>query len=233
VSERVGGSVLRGSLDAIAYPLKGSGKFLLLAFAVCIFMLQAACVVFPFVGFFTFLLAVYVSAYVLSVVRSSAAGEDEPPDWPDFTELWEEIVQPILLAVSATIISFGPSWLFSGFDTVPLQSRRLIGGALAGLGFIYFPMALLAALLYRSFLAVNPFLVIPAIVKVARDYIVVCIFWALLFAPPYALASLFGLPVLGDVLGLYCSMVAAHALGRLYHANAAKIGWFERADAED
>ena len=32
-----------------------------------------------------------------SEVATSAGGEDELPDWPDFTDMWDDIVRPILL----------------------------------------------------------------------------------------------------------------------------------------
>ena len=115
-----------------------------------------------------------------------------------------------------------------------MKAVFLIPLALLGAG--YFPMAVLAVAMSDSVLAVNPLVVVPAILKVPLEYLVV-----LMVAGTAVAARLAGtlvlpaiLPVMvvpgliGTFLALYLATVLMRLLGLMYCANRDKLGWFKR-----
>ena len=96
----------------------------------------------------------------------------------------------------------------------------------------YFPMGLLALALFDSVAALNPVVIVKAIVRIPFRYLLACLLFFLVY---YVNASFGGylaeITFVGMVIqtffSLYTMMVAMRILGLIYYANAKKIGWFE------
>jgi hypothetical protein len=188
----------------------------------------------------------WLFAYVQKIVVSCSNDEDVLPDWPEISSFSEDLVQPFLSLLGTLALCFGPAVLYSYFagsyDFAPFLFYPLFL-----LGIIYLPMALLVVSLTSSAKSANPFVVLPAILKIPKDYAWVCLFfmlglgvwngsWLLVkeFAPEihrgvdllnaviWHLA--WSLPL--DFLFLYCMVVCVRVLGMMYRRNWRTLGWF-------
>ena len=186
----------------------------------------------------------WLFAYIQKIIVSCSNDEDILPDWPEISDWSGDLAHPFLLCLGTLAICFGPgiaySWYSAEHDLEPLFFY-----AFFFLGLIYMPMALLAVALTGSLKSANPFVVLPAITKAPRDYLIVCLLFlgglgiwnGLLlvskFINPFGKDPIatfgwkmvYSLP-LGFVF-LYCLVVCIRALGMMYRCNRAKFGWFK------
>lgn len=191
--------------------------------------------VIAYVGIMALFSAGYLCAYLQKILHATAQGEDDVPGWPDFGQWWDDIVAPFLLAVSAFVMSFGTAFAYMGFHVGNDSEMSLtILFPLFALGFLYFPMALLAAAMSNNWLAVNPFVVMPAITRLNLQYVLACaVFFALVlarFLSEALLHAVLPVPVLPTLItsfiALYFLAVEVRLLGLLYYTNRKRLGWF-------
>ncbi len=221
---------------AFVYPFKGSGIFLLMAATGCLAVLEFLSWV-PFVWILQILFGGYLCAYYISVISSSAAGEEELPDWPDFTNLWDDIFRPVLLVGAAILVSLAPLIIYVRANLLGLLSGELripqsLVYVFAAWFLLYLPMGLLTIALFDSLNALNPLVIAKAIIKIPLRYLQGCVLFFLVYYVNTSLAGyLDAIPVLGFVIrvffSFYMTMVAMRILGLIYHANTKKLGWFE------
>ncbi|MHC4665298.1 MAG: hypothetical protein ACYS9T_04985 [Planctomycetota bacterium] len=99
----------------------------------------------------------------------------------------------------------------------------------AAVGFFLFPMALLAGVLFDSFDALNPIMIIRSILRTFLAYCGLILSFCILGSLVALIFSLSkNLPVLGYVskaLALYLLLVAAHLLGGFYWNNKDRLDW--------
>ena len=96
---------------ALTYPFKSDGIILLAAgtifYAVVTYLAAHAAMA-------GLLLTIFGTGYLISyyqrILQSSAIGENEMPDWPDFTN-FSDLASPIFQAFGTILISFGPAIL--------------------------------------------------------------------------------------------------------------------------
>ena len=225
---------------SFVYPFKGSGIFLLIgATVVLVGIALLSMVMIPIAGqLFMAIVGGYVCAFYISVIGSTAGGEDELPDWPDLSSMWDDVIRPVLLVAAAIVASFAPliiyhriitgHWL-AYLDDEPMGYEKF---AFVVWGLLYLPMSLLAIAMYDSVVALNPVTIIGAIAKIPLRYLLACLFFFLVyFANIFAGIFLMVIPILGMVVqiffSLYMMMVAMRILGLIYYANSKKLGWFE------
>ena len=217
------------------YPLQGDGVILLVAGTLFYFLLNLrgfglgglAIGASLTLGFFG---AGYLLAFLTSIVTTTAAGEDHLPDWPDFSD-WSDIVNPFALGIGTLLGCFLPAILFAVFAQGQVRVYGL--AASLGLGALYLPMAFLGVAMFDNLGALDPRLVLRSIVRVYREYAVVCAFLGLLLAARYVLDNAFAtlpLPVIPTLLqgfvGMYFLTVEMRILGLLYRTRRAALGWF-------
>ncbi|MHC4717199.1 MAG: hypothetical protein ACYS5V_09535 [Planctomycetota bacterium] len=178
------------------------------------------------------ILGLYVCAYMISIIAEAADGEDAPPDWPSVTDLWSDILAPLLHLAGTALVSFGPLLLYVVYAD-PNSAWDLKLWLLVALGATYLPMGLIAVALYKSIGALNPVTIIGGIVKTVPAYLVAVVVFFAVFAlnvTVHALiagASPLGVSPLIWVVSLYFLMVGMYILGRLYYTHAKRLGWFE------
>ena len=222
-----------------AYPFRGQGKFLILAFFLFMFVLGFAT---QFLGALVGILGIlvlgpailigglmvcYICTFLISIIGCSARGDRQMPDWPNFSHV-DDLVRPLVLTIGTILLCFGPAMVYHLVMPLEQGGSRIIWESLLGLGLFYLPMGLLTVTLYDSILAINPITVIGAIVKIPLDYSVVIILWFGL----YELMALVALiphvgPSVSGLLGFYAAIIAPHIVGLMYFANRKRLGWFE------
>ncbi len=226
------GTLLFGSL---AYPFRGDGLIILLAGGVS---LTAVNFLAGFMVFTSWIIGAFSVGYLFGalqiIVRSSAHGDPEMPNWPAF-EIWtSEVIQPILLWLSTLIACFGPA-LLAGALAWHFEDTMLTGFAAAlGLGgFLYYPMALLGVALTDSLAGMNPVLVFCSISRVPGRYAAAVAVLVLVMTVQVlggVLADTFPSKAVGYIWNsfnsLYFAIVQARILGLLYYANRERLQWF-------
>jgi hypothetical protein len=149
--------------------------------------------------------------------------------------------------IGSGLLVFAPALLCSllgGYTFIGDYGQRLLDAnvwrmlaiALATFGGFCFPMALLSVAMHDTAWAVNPLIILPAIVKVPLQYLLVAMLVGAMWLVRHALSlALLFLPI-GWRLGIYLPIefftfyslvVSARLLGLLYKANSARLGWFE------
>jgi len=221
---------------AFAYPFRHNGAILLVTGTIFYTMMD---VLSGFVMFLGLVLSIigtgYLVSYMQRILVASAMGEDQMPDWPDFTD-WSDIYSPLLQFIGTFAVSFGPVIALNIFASENAPWLSWAFPAALVLGCVYFPMGFTAVAMFDSLAALNPFLVISSILKIPAAYLLAV---ALLLGA-YATGSLadrlleeiFPLPILPGLLarffGLYLMTVEMRILGLLYRTKKGQLGWFSR-----
>lgn len=232
--------------EVFRYPLRGDGYILLISGAVFYsfiqFILLLAWRVGPFglgaIILLTWLGTGYLAAYFYKVIQATGQGEDALPDWPGFSSWWDDIAAPTLQLMGICLFCFGPAVAYP--ILFEYDRSLLVLWSLVGYGLLYFPMAMLAVVMFDTIAALNPLTVLSAIVKVPREYAVACtVFWGVALCwllndlvlsavLPVLLSPLPGVTTfLTFLVSLYLMTVEACLLGRIYWTNAERLGWFK------
>jgi len=226
------GSFFEKLPSVLTYPLKGNGLMMLIA-GTLFFWFMRVISAFSIFGFIiSFFVAGYMSAFMIKIINRSAEGEDEVPDWPDFTDVWEDVIVPYFLFAMTHLLVFLPiiiaGW-FTFFRGVYISPIFYI--VLFILGCFYLPMSLLAVALNLTVKAVNPIYIIPSIFKVPLEYMAACCALLLLALSQAIIETFAGsIFILGTVLNtffaLYFVIVEMRILGLIYYFNEEEFGWF-------
>jgi hypothetical protein len=213
---------------ALIYPFTGNGVFLFLAGTVFFVVLGYL----PIIGF---LFSGYLFNYAKRIVSSSAEGNPKPPDWPDFTNWFDDIILPYLQFLALGVLAFGPAIIvWSVFPTEQANTRIVVIVAALTFGALLAPMGMLALSMFDHFGALNPVSLTWSILRVPGHYLVAAgafefILLVNVFARPwiYLLIPLPFLPSLvSGFLNLYFIAVSMRILGLLYANDKDKLGWF-------
>jgi len=230
-----GGSGLPWVIDVLLYPLDLAGivhliSLWLLVCLLCPFVIGGLGLGIEYVPFVYTLPVAYVAYYLAECLRDSAGGNCRVPDFwmrPGDSSKWDCISQ-LFLVVGCVAVCFGP---VSGYYIVRERTDWIYWLLLAGGGF-FFPMALLAVVLFDSFNALNPLLIMGSIVSTFLPYgAMVLLFFggAWLFVKIdfrlYRFRLLPMLPFVLRVVQFYLIFVAVGLLGRFYRRHKEKLNW--------
>lgn len=228
-------------LNALRYPIQRHGWVLLLGGSLLLFFIDimiaglssgtpasaAMALVFGVLG------AGYLFAFLQRIITSTTLGEEKMPGWPDFTEVWQDLIQPFRLLWGLFACCFGPAlicWYFAhnGSDIAAKAQVPLIVA-----GFLYLPMALLGVAMSDSLSSLNPIFVLGSICKVPLPYLIALLLIVIIVAakwaievgmekiiPMFAIRYLISAPLL-----LYFLIVEMRVLGLMYFWNRRKLGW--------
>ena len=145
-------SFLAQLAGAFTYPLKGKGLWTVLIAPLVIAGTSFAAQ-FTIFGLAALLLVLaYLAAYLVKIIRSSASGDEDPPDWPEVGV--EEMLKPLLMLLAAVLLYELPAFIaaLSGASEGVVLARLLAG-------FLFLPMAVAIVAIANSFAALNPVLV--------------------------------------------------------------------------
>jgi hypothetical protein len=224
-------SFFRGLPSALLYPLRTNGLLLLVIGSVVFLILEFLS---RYSGIISIIMTGYLFAYMQKIVAHSAQGEDELPDFPEFSEWWSDIILPFLLFVGTFAASFAPAlavyFLLRG--TLDETGQWFAVGAAGLAGAVYFPMALMAVAVSDNFLALSPHIVVPSMFRVFLPYGVMLLALAALvgvrvgahFAMEFIPVPMLPAVVLG-FLSLYVLVVEMRILGLFFRAYRDRLGW--------
>lgn len=173
----------------------------------------------PFVG--RFLSAGIHWGWVFAVLRSAAAGADDPEIEPtDIDSSIRSWTLPGFRYTGATLIAFGPAIL-----ALVLDAGGLVVGALGLVGALYLPSALIvAAHNSGSFAAMNPVPAVKLIARIPGPYATACallVALGLVVGATSALARALAIPVVSwlaeSAVFFFASVGGARMLGVLVH----------------
>lgn len=221
--------------DALAYPFRGYGAFAfwgyLVALAgvgVLVLLLGGSPIAGLMIsGFAGGILGLLLAAYLFAIARSTADGDDELPDWPDF-DFWPLIGRLLLslavtafsllpLALLAWIVGCGPGELLAGGGAC----LAAVAAGLAAAPLLWVPAFGATAVYDTPWLFFRADLHLRAAAVAPRELLIAAGLAAGLFAASRLLSVLVAaaLPVpilgglLGDGLAVYGLFVAAHLAG--------------------
>lgn len=222
-------------IDIFLYPFNLAGVIHLIGLWLLLFLLCP--LVIAFVGLGTeyipivyFLPVAYSFYYFAECIRDSAAGSRRAPDLracPAKPDRWDYISQ-LIVVVGAIAVCFSPAAVYY----IVTERSDLIYWLILACGGFFFPMVLLAVVLFDSFGALNPILIIGSIFHTLLPYCGMVLFFyagALLFMKIDSPVNRFWLlpmvPFLIKVVQLYMIFVAVGLLGRFYHRFEKKLNW--------
>ncbi|MEW5725574.1 MAG: hypothetical protein AB1896_20870, partial [Thermodesulfobacteriota bacterium] len=210
------------------YPFSGVGPWVM--GATISFLIVASFI--PFAGFFLTIVGYgYFCAYCFRVVTTTADSPDDPAPWPGMENPGSGLILPIIKIAWAGIASYLPAGLYLFFIS-PIGPMDPVFWLLMLAGAVYAPMGLLAVVMSGNFLALNPFVVVPAILRTFKDYIFCLIAMVVVMVMRGLFESILKvpIPILGSAIQwfitLYFLTVEMRILGLLYAANEEELGWY-------
>jgi len=222
-------------IDIFLYPLNLAGLIHLISLWLLVFLFCPLVMGFLGLGVeyvpivYTLPIA-YVLYYFTECIRDSALGRCRTPDYwmhPADSDKWDCISQ-MLTVIGCIAICFCPVSVYY----LVTERTDLIYWLLLTYGGFFFPMALLAVVLFDSYNAMNPILIIGSIFRTFFPYCgMVLLFYgcALLFTKMglrlYGFRLLPTLPFISRALQLYLIFVAVGLLGRFYWKYQGKLNW--------
>jgi hypothetical protein len=215
--------------DILTYAYRGSGKYVL---AVCIGLSVIASLaqLAPFLGGIASLrIGAYFCAIFFQLIRSTAIGGKEAPEFPETSNLLDDIILPMLQVLAVSAVSFGPALLYVMLAPVSPYKETIFLG-LAGTGVIYFPMAMLSVVVLGYIGALSPHIVLPAILRAGWLYWIAVILLAAVYTAEVILGNLLkGQIILGPlvmaVVTSYTLMTNARTLGVIYREKQEELNW--------
>ncbi len=214
--------------DIFTYPVRGGGKYILVIGAILTIASHLMSIA-PLVGGIAgLILFAYFCATFFKMIESSATGGKEAPEYPDISNLFEDVIWPMLQLVIIGLISFGPMMIYQYYAGKGAQVP--IVAALEIFGTVYSPMAVLAVVVLGRMSAASPHIVIPSIFRAGWYYLLAVGLLALISglnsAFEHFLAGLFIVKyVVMAVVGMYCLMANARTLGLIFRDRREELNW--------
>jgi len=216
-------------LDALSYPVRGSGWIMILMgaiFSVVLDLLQFA----PLIGIAVALFSYgYFGAFYLDIISTTMTDRDEVPDWPSFSSFIDDILSPFIRLVGLVLISFLPVFALLFADQKdPWFIPAMIGAVVYGC--FYFPMAVLAAQAFGGLGAALPHIVFPAVFRALPGYLLAVVALVVgVVICGVAQAFTADIPYVGWFLtaavALYSLMFQGRLIGLIYRTKCHKLGW--------
>jgi hypothetical protein len=222
-------------IDIFLYPFNLAGVIHLiglwfLLFLICPLVIARLGLGIEYIPVVYFLPVAYTLYYFTECIRDSASGARRAPDLrasPAKPDRWDYVSQ-LLIVVGSIAVCFSPVAVYY----IVTERSDLIYWLILTCGGFFFPMVLLAVVLFDSFNALNPILIIGSIFRTLLPYCGMVLFFyagALLFMEIDSPVNRFWLlPTvlfLIKVVQLYMIIVAVGLLGRFFHRFEKKLNW--------
>ncbi len=221
--------------DALRYPFRGAGRFMLPAYVATLTVAGFV----PGCGIVVAaLVALLLPGLLFEIVRTTAAGDDVLPDWPDFSDPFARFKEWLWLMAIAVVAALPALFLFrvTGCDASRLllgDGRgacwlALFGGLALGLLFAVFALGATGCyssgwLVWRLDLHLQAMLSPVGVPALATAGLVAL----LLVTSQLAALALRGLPLVGGLVEQaifgYSLFLAPHLIGLLFRRQAARL----------
>ncbi len=171
------------------------------------------------------LLYLYLYWYFCECIRDSAAGGLRAPETLAYTPGLGDMLWQWLRILGCLLIFFAPMLIYYQRAKQP----DIVFWALLGYAVFFFPMALLAVVMFDSMRGLNPILLIGSIFNTFLPYCaMVLVFASAGFLIVQERPNTRGSTVLTFIVycvGIYLAMVVAHLLGWFYHRYEQELNW--------
>ncbi len=217
--------------DALLYPFRGLGGYVYWSYVALLVIGRI-----PIIGCIVFVVQILIlltlPGLLFSIVRSSAEGETELPDWPEWMDFGERFFEwfgailaflvALVPAVAAVLILRCDAQEF--LDGVARCSLALGGGLILGAA-IWIPAFGAVAVTFSPWWALRIDLHIKALLEVGSDAWKVFGLLATLVTARVLVSMTFSqIPVLGSIIeiaiGAYTLFLGAHLIGILFRRHA-------------
>ena len=215
--------------DILTFAWRGSGKYVLITCVVLSIIADLAGLA-PIIGaIVSLLLSGYFCAIYYQLIQSSATGGKEAPEFPDTSNIMEDILWPMLQILVVAVVSFGPFFVYVNWASDESASP-LISYALLGLGVVYFPMAILAVVILGYTGALSPHIVFPAIFRGGWIYwvgvfLLLALYWVGSVIEHIFSGQIIIKHLITAAVGSYTLMTNARILGVVYRERQEELGW--------
>ena len=222
-------------IDVLLYPASLHGIIQIAIFLVASFLIDLlGRFIFSYArhygSFLSTLLYVLLVGYIFyyfayCIFDSSRGGRRAPSIRAEHIPDKEDFISQLILILGTVAICFWPVAIYY----IITERADLLFWLLSACGAFFFPMALLRGVLFDTFDALNPILIIGSIFKTFFAYcgliLSLCIFGGLVTLIFWILRRL---PILGFVsnaINLYLLFITAHLAGRFYWWYKDKLDW--------
>ncbi|MBL9182361.1 MAG: hypothetical protein JNN17_09485 [Verrucomicrobiaceae bacterium] len=165
-------------LDAMTYPWRRGGAYILVP-GTFLAMAFAFSVWAPVLGLVSLGIgACFFSAFYLQIVESTIAGRHNLPDWPSFSDFYDDMLKPgfqmLVVFLMSGVVYAAVAWaVFSVFafenDDSTVKMLRSLAEIVFG---FYVPMGVLGLVLHGHAGGALPHRVIPAIFRCMPGYLI-------------------------------------------------------------
>ena len=243
-SESISRRKLPWLIDFLLYPVSTSGMIILgivvvlrflLRFAVSLLgglAIQNALFLIPFgaawiIGVLVrIVLYLYLYWYLCECIRDSAEGGTRAPESIGHNPGFGEMLWQAIKTIGCFLLFLGPVFLYH-FKTD--QTDTIFYRLVAYAALFFFPMSLLAVVMFDSFRGLNPIMLVGSIISTFLPYcaMIMVLVWAGFFIIDRAPdpQETIGLTFILWCLGIYLAMVVAHLLGWFYHRYERQLNW--------
>ena len=179
--------------------------------------------------------------YSLSILNASARGKDRMPDWPDFSDIWEDILLPALRLMIGSLYVFVPLGIYiylkfklifdisdpSTFMKILLDPINLLFIIFA---WVYLPMVtIIVAVFKRLMPALNPITVFRLINAIKKEYFIMLLLGLLFGLANGVISGIIGIfpfgSFFGKMINWYFLIVEMRLLGLMVYQVEEKLGW--------
>jgi len=220
-------------IDIFLYPTSFHG-FMILAiiFGIPLLIEVVAKLLGPF-GFFISIPGIFVNIviglyaywYIGECIRDSAEGNIRAPDVVAASPGLGEMFAGWFKIIACFVLYAGPVCIYFLYT----RNINTIFWSLLAYAIFFFPIGLLAAVMFESTSAFNPFLLIASIFSTFLQYCgLVFLLCTFMFLTVKTVSILPRIPILNSLYALaflYLLMVMAHLLGRFYFRYQEKLRW--------
>jgi len=219
-------------IDIFLYPTSKSGLTIIAIIVLIPLLIDLAAMA---LGTFGFLVAIpaivikiviglYTYWYICECIRDSTQGGIRAPDITADPPGLGEMAGRTFTITGCLVIVFSPPllyWLYTRNTDNTLW-------ILAAISIFFYPMGLLAVIVFDSLSALNPVLLIGSIVSTFLPYLGLVMLLAVMASLLVAIGIVSALPLVGHLAGLvmiYIALVGAHLLGRFFFRYQEKLYW--------
>ena len=238
------GDWLRLWIDALVFPVRGDGAFVLIpGFVLAVILLLGSG--FGFVVSVAIIGVGYFAGYFEHIVEQTTSGHDDAIDWQDCSDLVQQLLWPslrfIMFCVLVSLLSAATLWAAEQiscfceagllFPSPVTTFGRLLAGRISLTLWSCLALFVYLGVIVRgSILFILPHHWWPAFRTTCRQFFVVAafitgMFWAWFFISNTILSVFVIGPLLSVLLGFYLLISTARLLGLFYREHGGILGW--------
>ena len=176
------------------------------------------------------LLVGYMFYYFAECIRDSAVGGLRAPETLANAPGKDDMIEKFVSLLACYAFFLGPVIFYRGYTYFyEIETNSIIFLLLYAYGIFFWPMGLLAVVMFNSINGLNPILLICSILSTFFQYFMLTIFIFILgfifIAIGWILPQARFIGYALNAVQIYLAMILAHILGRFYWRNQEKLNW--------